>query len=83
MKHINKKGQIFEQITAIGLGILTLTIVLAIIFVLMSDTKDVSVAQASSVTVINESVIWVYGTNVPLDASVNAMELTCISVVES
>ena len=82
MNCINRKGQALEQISIIGIGILTLTVVLAIVFVLMSSVNDNSISQVDSISVVNETVTWTYDTWVPLANSPNAMEVTCTSVVE-
>ena len=76
MNCINRKGQALEQISIIGIGILTLTVVLAIVFVLMSSVNDNSISQVDSISVVNETVTWTYDTWVPLTNSPNAMEVT-------
>ena len=39
MKKMSKKGQIFDQMSALGVGIAGLTITLVVVFLILSQTK--------------------------------------------
>jgi len=81
MKHIDRKGQVMQDIGALGVGVATLVVILAIIFVMMSQVGTQTVAQVSaSNTVTNETVTWTEGAWTALTFSPNSMELSCSAV---
>lgn len=46
MKKMNKKGQIFDQLSGLGIGIAGLAITLVVVFLIMSQTKSNSTVAA-------------------------------------
>ena len=53
---LDKKGQIFEQLSGLGVGITGLAITLVVVFLLMSQTKSNSTvaADANATTALTE-----------------------------
>ena len=54
MKALNKKGQVFDQITALGVGIAGLAITLIVVFLILSN-----LASNSSVAAVNNASVAV------------------------
>ena len=70
-----------QNIGALGVGVATLVVILAIIFVMMSQVGTQTVTQAStSTTVTNETVTWTEGAWTALTYSPSTMELSCSAV---
>ena len=46
LKKLNKKGQIFDQLSGLGIGIAGLAITLVVVFLIMSQTKSNSTVAA-------------------------------------
>jgi len=80
MKKLNKKGQLMQNIGGLGIGIVTLAIILAVTFVMMSLVKTNAVTIVDATSVTNESVTWANNTWVALTHSPGSMELTCTAV---
>jgi len=80
MKKLNKKGQLMQNIGGLGIGIVTLAIILAVTFVMMSLVKTNAVTIVDATSVTNESVTWANNTWTALTFSPGSMELTCSAV---
>jgi uncharacterized protein (UPF0333 family) len=48
MKKINKKGQVFDQLAGLGVGIAALAITLVVVFLIMSETKSNSTVASDA-----------------------------------
>ena len=75
MKHINRKGQVLQNIGALGIGIATLTVILAIVFIMVTQVRDTTVSNIVAATVTNESISWTNNTAVTL--SNQCLTLSC------
>ena len=50
LKMENKKGQVFSQLSALGIGIATLVIILAVTFLVMAETGEQAAVLAGTTT---------------------------------
>lgn len=81
MKYINKKGQIMQELGALGIGVAVITLVLIIAFLVMSQITTQAISQGEAAAAItNETVVWTYDTWVALSRSPNSMLLSCSQV---
>jgi len=53
MKTLNKKGQVMQNIGALGVGIATLVIILAVVFLMMAQTKTASIPLITATSYTN------------------------------
>lgn len=83
MKHLNKKGQIMQELGALGIGVVVITLVLVIAFLVMSRITTQAVDLGDSDSVVNETVAYVNATATVMDRSINSMLLTCTKVVNA
>lgn len=81
MKNLNKKGQVMQNLGALGIGVAVITLVLIIAFLVMSQITTQAISQGEAAAAItNETVVWTYDTWVALSRSPNSMLLSCSQV---
>ena len=75
----NKKGQVMQNLGALGIGIVVLVLLLTITFLVMSRISTQTVDQVSATTTENESVLnWVNDTAQAIGQT--CMEFSCIAL---
>ena len=77
----SKKAEIFDSISAMAVGIGILTIMLIIAFMIMVQSKDVTVDLMTTNSVSNEEVTWTNETLVEFAVGAGKLELSCSLVV--
>ena len=65
MKEINKKGQIFGQLGALGTGILALAITLVVVFLVLAEVKANSTVAADANATLSTATLTTAAGDIP------------------
>jgi len=84
MLKLNKKGNVFDSLSALGIGVASLVIIFAVTFLIMSQTKA-QIVTVESIDVTNTST-WTEGynaTNTLINATADVPDWVPLIIIAS
>lgn len=81
MKKLNRKGQVMQNLGALGIGVVTLVLILTVVFLVNAQIKTQTITQATNsiITINNESITaWTNATAFSLDVA--CMDASCVAL---